>query len=47
MSPDDLLAAIREEFKRLSKSVLENMFDEWLIRLQTCIHRKGSYFPED
>jgi hypothetical protein len=46
MSPDDLLEAIREEFNRPSKSVLESVFEEWLIRLQTCIDHQGSYFPE-
>jgi histone-lysine N-methyltransferase SETMAR len=45
-SPDDLLEAIREEFDRLSPSVLESVFEEWMIRLQTCIDHKGSYFPE-
>jgi hypothetical protein len=37
VSPDDLFEAMREEFDRLSKSVLENVFDEWLIRIQTCV----------
>jgi hypothetical protein len=36
-SPDDLLEAIRDEFDRISPSVLESVFEEWLIRLQTCI----------
>jgi transposase len=46
VSPDDLLEAIREEFDRFSKSVLESLFDEWMIRLQTCLDYKGSHFPE-
>jgi hypothetical protein len=46
LSPDDLLEAIREEYDRPSKSVLESVFDEWLIRLQTYIDYQGSYFPE-
>jgi hypothetical protein len=46
LSLNDLLEAIREEFDRLSKSVLENVFNEWLIRLQTCFDYEGSYFPE-
>jgi hypothetical protein len=44
MSPDDLLKAIREEFDRLSKSVLEYVFDEWLIRLKTCLDYQDSCF---
>jgi histone-lysine N-methyltransferase SETMAR len=46
VSPDDLLEAIREEFERLSKSFLESLFDEWLIRLQTYLDYQGSYFLE-
>jgi hypothetical protein len=46
MSADDLLEAIREVFDRLSRSVLESVFDEWLVRLQAYIDHEGSYFPE-
>jgi hypothetical protein len=46
MSPDDLLEAIRKKFDRHSKSVLENVFDGWLIHLQTRINDQDSYFPE-
>jgi hypothetical protein len=46
VSLDDLLDAIREEFDRLSKSVLESVFDKWLIHLQTCVDYPGSYFRE-
>jgi hypothetical protein len=46
VSSDDLFEVIREEFDRLSKSVLENIFDEWMIHLQICIDYQGSYLPE-
>jgi hypothetical protein len=46
VSADDLLEAIREKFDRLSKCVLESLFDEWMIRLQTYIDDQYSYFPE-
>jgi hypothetical protein len=45
-SPDDLFEAIREEFDGLSPSVLESVFEEWLIRLQTYLDNQSSYFPE-
>jgi hypothetical protein len=45
-SPDDLFEAITEEFDRLSRSVFESMFDEWLICLQTCLDYHDSCFLE-
>jgi hypothetical protein len=47
LSADDLLEARREGFDRLSRSVLESLFDEWLVRLSTCIDYEGSYLPKD
>jgi hypothetical protein len=35
VSADDLLEAIRDEFEPLSRSFLENVFDDWMIHLQT------------
>jgi hypothetical protein len=46
LSADDLLGAIRKAFDRLSRSVLESVFGEWLICLQTCIDYESSYFLE-
>jgi hypothetical protein len=46
LSADDLLDTIKEAFDRLSRPVLENAFDEWLVSLQTCIDYNNSYFPE-
>jgi hypothetical protein len=46
VSADGLLKAIREAFGRLSKPVLESVFDEWMMCLQRHIDYQGSYFPE-
>jgi hypothetical protein len=46
LSVGDLLEAIREAFDRLSRSVLESVFDEWMVRLQTYIDHESYYFPE-
>jgi histone-lysine N-methyltransferase SETMAR len=46
LSADDLLEALREEFNYLSRPALENVFDEWLIRLQSYIDYGGPYFSE-
>jgi hypothetical protein len=46
VSLDDLLEAIREEFGRLSKSFLESVFYEWLIRLQNYLDYQDSYFAK-
>jgi hypothetical protein len=46
VSAEDFLEAIRDEFDQLSRPVLENVFDEWMIRLQRCIDYNSSYFLE-
>jgi hypothetical protein len=46
MSADDLFEAIREEFYHLSRSVIESVFEDWLICLQISIDYQCSYFPE-
>jgi hypothetical protein len=44
--PDGLLQAIREKFDRLSKSVLESLFYEWLIHIEIYFDYQNSYFLE-
>jgi transposase len=46
-SPEALLDWIRTEFERISRQVLEEVFEDWIARVQKCIECEGDYFPED
>ena len=41
--PDDLINWINAEFMKIPKSELNEVFLEWMKRLEKCIHNKGEY----
>jgi transposase len=45
-SPDALIAWIKATFEALPKPGLEQVFEEWIRRVEQCIDNEGSYFPE-
>jgi hypothetical protein len=46
-SPDALIACIKATFEALPKPGLEQVFEEWIHRVERCIDDEGSYFPEE
>jgi transposase len=46
-SPQNLIAWIKATFERISRSLIERVFEEWMDQMEQCIAHQGSYFSED
>jgi hypothetical protein len=46
-SPEDLIAWIEATFERISKQVIQYVFEDWIERVERCIAHEDSYFSED
>jgi hypothetical protein len=44
---EDLLHWIRAEFERIPRASLENIFESWINRFESCIQYEEDYFPEE
>jgi hypothetical protein len=46
-STEQLLHWIRDEFERMLRAFLGDVFESWINRLEKCVQCERDYFPED